>query len=104
MLLLRLTVLSGALHRNTLEGPRGARNLTGQSKTRRLRGAFAAHLRHVGQVYPAGGHREVVLLFDNAPWQAGVLVRQALADNPHLRLKRLPSHSPQLSPIERFWK
>ena len=28
----------------------------------------------------------------------------ALADNPHLELKRLPSYSPQLNPIERFWK
>jgi hypothetical protein len=99
-----VNVPSGALNGNTLERPRGARNQTGQSKTRRLQGAFAAHPRHVGQVYPAGRHREVMLPFDNAPWQAGVLVRQALADNPHLRLKRLPSYSPQPSPIERVWK
>lgn len=24
--------------------------------------------------------------------------------NPHLELKRLPSYSPKLNPIERFWK
>src|SRR5262249_18502917 len=46
----------------------------------------------------------VVLLIDNAPWHAGAPVRQALADHPHLELKRLPSYSPQLNPIERFWK
>ena len=29
---------------------------------------------------------------------------EALAENPHLKFKRLPSYSPQLNPIERFWK
>jgi transposase len=27
-----------------------------------------------------------------------------LADNPHLEFQRLPSYSPQLNVIERFWK
>ena len=31
-------------------------------------------------------------------------MREALSDNPHLELKRLPSYSPQLNPIERLWK
>ena len=31
-------------------------------------------------------------------------MQAALAENPHLELKRLPSYSPQLNPIERFWK
>jgi transposase len=31
-------------------------------------------------------------------------VAETLAENPHLRLKRLPSYSSQLNPIERFWK
>ncbi len=44
------------------------------------------------------------MLIDNAPWHAGQPVKQALADNPHLVFKRLPSYSPQLNPIERFWK
>ena len=46
----------------------------------------------------------MVLLIDNAPWPAGKPVDEALAENPHLKLKRLPSYSPQLNPIERFWK
>jgi hypothetical protein len=29
---------------------------------------------------------------------------QVLAAHPHLRLKRLPSYSPQLNVIERFWR
>lgn len=99
-----VNLLSGALHSNTLESPKDAKKKTGQSKTRRLQQAFADHLRHVGRVYPQASHPEVVLLIDNAPWHAGAAIRQALAENPHLKLKRLPSYSPQLNPIERFWK
>jgi len=29
---------------------------------------------------------------------------QVLAADPHLRVKRLPSYSPQLKVIERFWR
>jgi transposase len=66
--------------------------------------AFADHLRHVGRVYPPDKHKEVVLLIDNAPWHRGEPVDEAMAENPHLSFKRLPSYSPQLNPIERFWK
>ena len=99
-----VNLLSAAVHSNTLESPKDAKKKTGQSKTRRLQEAFAAHLRHVGRSYPAEQHKEVVLLIDNAPWHAGQPVAEALAENPHLRLKRLPSYSPQLNPIERLWK
>jgi transposase len=99
-----INLVSAALHTNTLESPKGAKKKTGQSKTRRLQEAFADHLRHVGRVYAQAKHPAVVLLIDNAPWHAGAAVKQALAENPHLRLKRLPSYSPQLNPIERFWK
>ncbi len=99
-----VNLLGAAVHSNTLECPHDAKRKTGKSKTRRLQEAFAAHLRHVGQVYLRKEHPEVVLLIDNAPWHAGGPVAEALADNPHLRLKRLPSYSPQLNPIERLWK
>jgi transposase len=99
-----VNLISAAIHSNTLESPREAKARAGRSKTRRLQEAFAGHLRHVGRVYPEAKYPEVVLLIDNAPWHAGEAVRRALADNPHLRLKRLPSYSPQLNPIERFWK
>ena len=99
-----INLTSAALHANTLESPKDAKKKTGKSKTRRLQEAFAEHLRHVGRVYPADKHPEVVLLIDNAPWHRGRLVNEALADNPHLKFKRLPSYSPQLNPIERFWK
>jgi DDE superfamily endonuclease len=99
-----VNLVSAAVHANLVDSPKDAARTTGKSKTRRLQEAFAAHLRHVGRVYPADSHQRVVLLIDNAPWHAGEPVQQALADNPHLELKRLPSYSPQLNPIERFWK
>ena len=99
-----LNLISAALHTNTLESPHDAKKKTGQSKTRRLQEAFAAHLRHVGRVYPPERSPRVVLLIDNAPWHRGQPVAEALRDNPHLEFKRLPSYSPQLNPIERLWK
>jgi transposase len=99
-----VNLISAAVHSNTLESPKDAKKRTGKSKTRLLQEAFAGHLRHVGRAYPAHTYKEVVLLIDNAPWHRGKPVEEALAANPHLRLKRLPSYSPQLNPIERFWK
>jgi transposase len=99
-----INLISGALHSNTLESPKDAKKKTGKSKTRRLQEMFAGHLRHIGRAYPAALHKEVVLLIDNAPWHRGGPVNEALRDNPHLRLVRLPAYSPQLNPIERFWK
>jgi transposase len=99
-----VNLISAALHTNTLESPHDAKAQTGKSKTRRLQEAFAAHLRHIGRVYPRERHRRVVLVIDNAPWHRGQLIDDALRDNPHLEFKRLPSYSPPLNPIERFWK
>ena len=70
----------------------------------RLQEAFAAHLRHVGRAYPRERCPRVVLVIDNAPWHRGGPVTAALADHPHLEFNRLPSYSPQLNPVERFWK
>lgn len=99
-----VNLVSAALHANTLESPKDAKKRTGQSKTRRLQEAFAAHLRHVGRVYPRARHPRVVLTIDNAPWHRGKPIDEAMRDNPHLEFYRLPSYSPQLNPIERFWK
>jgi transposase len=99
-----INLLSAAVHSNTLESPKDAKKKTGKSKTKRMQEAFADHLRHVGRIYRRDQHAEVVLLIDNAPWHRGKPVDEALAENPHLKFKRLPSYSPQLNPIERFWK
>jgi hypothetical protein len=99
-----MNLVSGVLHTNTLESLQAANRKTGESKTRRMQRAFADHLRHVGRMYPADRFARVVLLIDNAPWHRGKPIDEAMAANRHLEFKRLPSYSPQLNPIERFWK
>ena len=99
-----VNVVTGVLHANTLESPARAKAKTGKSKVRRMQEAFAAHLRHVARLYPAREHKRVVLIIDNAPWHRGGPIEEALAANPHLGFYRLPSYSPQLNVIERFWK
>ena len=97
-------VVTGVLHANTPESPARAKRATGRSKTRRMREAFAAHLRHIARLYPAAEHERVALIIDNAPCHRGEPIDEALADNPHLESYRLPSNSPQLNVIERSWK
>jgi transposase len=99
-----VNVTSCALHTDTVASRTGLYRATGESKTRRLQRAFAGHLRRVGRRYAQDEYPRVVVLIDNAPWHAGAPIRQALAEHPHLELKRLPSYSPQLNVIERFWK
>jgi transposase len=69
-----------------------------------LQAGFARHLRDIARAYPANQYPRVVLVIDNAPWHRGALVTQALREFPHLECYRLPSYSPQLQLIERFWK
>jgi hypothetical protein len=99
-----LNLISGALHANTHASLRAANRRSGESKNRRMQRAFADHLRHVAAVYPAGRFKRVVLTIDNAPWHRGALVDEALRENPQLELYRLPSYSPRLNLIERFWR
>ncbi|MBV8486768.1 MAG: transposase, partial [Planctomycetaceae bacterium] len=43
-------------------------------------------------------------IVDNAPWHRGKLIDEVLAQHTHLEFYRLPSSSPQLNVIVRFWK
>jgi transposase len=99
-----LNLVSGAVHSNTLESLQAANRKSEDSKTRRMQRAFAEHLRHVGRMHPREQCQRVVLTIDNAPWHRGKLIDEALAENPHLEFYRMPSYSPQLNVIERFWK
>ena len=99
-----LNLWSGAVHSNTLESLQKENRKQTESKTRRMQRAFADHLRHVGRMYPQGRFKRVVLTIDNAPWHRGPLIDEALRENPHLEFYRMPSYSPQLNVIERFWK
>ena len=99
-----LNVVTGQLTTRLLEQPARSKAKTGLSQQQRLQGAFAAHLRDIAWAYPASQYPEVVITIDHAPWHRGTLMTQVLAAYPHLRVKRLPSDSPQLNVIERFWR
>ena len=75
-------LVTAAVHANTFESPKDATKMTGQSKTRRMQEAFAAHLRHVVRMYPANCHPRVVLLIDNASWHRGEADRRGPSGPP----------------------
>jgi transposase len=77
---------------------------TGVSESRRPRHAFAEDFRKIGRRSSPDQYQRVVILTDNAPWHTGTPVTKVLADNPHRRVKRLPSSSPRLNVIEHFGK
>ena len=95
---------TGQLTTRLLEQPARSTITTGHSKQQRLQGAFAAHLQDIARMYPATTSPEVVITIDNAPWHRGARVEAILTAHPQLRLYRLPSYSPQLNVIERFWR
>jgi transposase len=99
-----LNVVSGQLSTRLMEQPARSQAKTGQSKPQRLQVVFAAHLKDIARTYPASRYPEVILTIDNASWHGGALIRQVLEAYPHLHVKRLPSYSPQLHVIERFWR
>ena len=99
-----LNLKTGRLNTKLLECPKDAKKKTGKSQNLRLQDAFVDFLFALGRAYPQTKYKRVVIIIDNASWHGGVPVRNALAANPHLEFYRLPSYSPQLNPIERFWK
>jgi transposase len=100
-----INCITGQLHTRTLENRqadnRRARKCKGISKARRMQMMFARHLEDVVAAYPG---KRIVMVVDNAPWHRGTAVNEVLARHPLLQLYRLPSYSPQLNVIERFWK
>jgi transposase len=98
-----LNLGSGRLTTRLVERPTQSK-LQRAAKYRDLQEAFARHLRDIARVYPAERHSRVVSVVDKASWHKGALIKQALADHPHLELYPFPSYSPKLQVIERFWK
>jgi hypothetical protein len=56
------------------------------AKYRYLQEACARHLRAIARAYPAERHGRVVIVVDKASWPKGDLIKQVLADHPHLEL------------------
>lgn len=99
-----MNVVTGQLTTRLVESPAKAKRQTGVSKTARLQYAFAAHLHDLARAYPASLGKPVIITIDNAPWHQASGIAQVLAAHRHLQLYRLPSYSPQLNLIERFWR
>jgi transposase len=99
-----LNVQTGHLTTRLLESPAATTRRKGLSKTARLQQAFAAHLRDLARAYPGTLEQPVVITIDNAPWHQGTEITEVLITHPQLHLYRLPSYSPQLNLIERFWR
>ena len=99
-----LNLVTGQLTTRLLDQPSHSKAKTGYSKQQRLQAAFVVHLRDIARAYPASTYTEVVITIDNAPWHRGAGIERVLEAHPHLRLYRLPSYSPQLNVIERFWR
>ena len=97
-------MVTGQLTTRLLEQLARSKARLGQSKQQRLQVAFAEHLRDIARAYPARQYPAVVITIDHAPWHRGALMEQVLAVHPQLRVKRLPSYSPQRNVIERFWR
>jgi hypothetical protein len=74
------------------------------AKPRHMQQAFARHVRDIARAYPVAQYPRVVLVIDHASWHRGGLITAALHAFPHLECYRLPSYSPQLQVIERFWR
>jgi hypothetical protein len=99
-----VNVVSGQLTTRLVEQGKRRKVPGVPSKTACLQQAFASHVRDIARAYPAASYPDVILTIDNAPWHRGAAVTAVLAAHPHVRLYRLPSYSPQLNVIERFWR
>ena len=99
-----MNLVTGQRTTRLMESPAERKRRAGCSKTARLEQAFAAHLRDLARAYPATLGKPVIITIDNAPWHQGAGSAQVLAAYPHLQVYRLPSYSPPLNLIERFWR
>jgi hypothetical protein len=96
-------LVTGQLITRLVERPRPPKQ--GRLSQRRyLQEAFAHHLRDIARAYPVAQCPRVVVVIDNASWHKGAAITAVLTEYPQLELYPLPSYSPQLQVIERFWK
>jgi hypothetical protein len=98
-----LNLVTGRLTTRLVERPKQARRRA-PSKPRSWQQGFARHRREIARASPAAQYPRVVLVIDRASWHQGPVITQMLAACPHVEWSPLPSYSPQLQVIERFWK
>jgi transposase len=97
-----LHLLRGRLTTRLVERPTQSKRHRA-AQYRDLQEAFARHLRAIARSDPAERYGRVVIVVDKASWHTGALIKQVLADHPHLERYPLPSYRPKLQVIERFW-
>lgn len=59
------------------------------------------YLAFIKRIYKS--HKKLCLIVDNAPWHLTKNVMSFIRMN-HIKLIRLPPYSPELNPIEQYWK
>jgi DDE superfamily endonuclease len=100
-----LDLLTGQLTTRLVDKPRAsAKSEPSRSGQRSLQEGFVRHLRDIARAYPVVQYPRMALVIDNAPWHWGALITQALKECSHQEFDRLPTYSPQLQIIERFWR
>jgi transposase len=60
-------------------------------------------IKHLKQIIKKYFNKKIFIYLDNAGWHKGKKVKKFL-ENQNIRLIFLPPYSPQLNPVERFWK
>jgi hypothetical protein len=95
-----LNLVTGQLTTRMVERP----HRPTRSKPHYLPAAFAGHWRDIVRASPAAPYPRVVVVIDKASWHRGASVTAVLGAFPPLELYPLPSDSPKLPVIERFWK
>jgi transposase len=71
-----------------------------QAFTKAVSESFLAFLEYLLECYPTG---QILLVVDNARYHTSHAVVQWLKTHPRIMLLYLPSHRPQLNPVEKIW-
>jgi len=61
-------------------------------------------IKHLKQIMRKYFNKNISLYLDNAGWHKGKKVNEFLKTNSNIKIFFLPSYSPMLNPVERFWK
>jgi hypothetical protein len=96
-----LTLVTGRVTTRLGERPRPS--TLARSKQRDLQAAYARHLREIARASPAAHAPRVVVVSDHASWPRGAVVTAVLRACPPLECDPLPSYSPKLQGMARFW-
>ncbi len=97
-----VNLATAVVHANTLESPKDAKKKTGPEQDAGDAGGVRRHLRHIGRMYRGrrtrGGSGDRQRPCTGGRWWTRV------GREPAPGVPEVAAYSPQLNPIERFWK